>query len=189
MGDGFGFLREYKGGEYSFMGLLPEEGSCVEDYLVDLATDKQDLADAIQNGYSGDVIVQIPEFTVDYRTDSHSIYAERGMDLPFQMEEADFSRMIKGDCYVSIDEVVHTTHINLDRNGSEAMAATTIEMDVRPVSESGYGMLFGECPWYDRNRWDIDQIPVEIILDRPFIYGIIDNKTGMPITLGMVNHL
>ncbi|MBR3103493.1 MAG: hypothetical protein IKH46_06685 [Lachnospiraceae bacterium] len=31
--------------------------------------------------------------------------------------------------------------------------------------------------------------PVMIILDRPFIYGIIDNETGLPVFLGCVNTL
>ncbi len=28
-----------------------------------------------------------------------------------------------------------------------------------------------------------------IILDRPFIYGIIDNETGLPVFLGCVNQM
>ncbi|MBP1586245.1 MAG: hypothetical protein ILP17_11195, partial [Lachnospiraceae bacterium] len=37
LGNGIGFLRPYKGGEYSFVGILPDEGISVSEYIADLA--------------------------------------------------------------------------------------------------------------------------------------------------------
>ena len=171
---GTGFLKDYKGGEYSFMGLLPEEGTDLDAYIASLAAGDADLAEAIRNCSYGEVIVQIPEFTKDYRVEMVDIFEDMGMSLPFLQGLAEFPNMmetIDGSPYdVWIGNVLHKTHIEVDRVGTRAAAVTVIEMDrcmaVAPVED-----------------------PVKVILDRPFIYGIIDNETGLPVFLGCVNSL
>ena len=171
---GTGFLKDYKGGEYSFMGLLPEEGTDLDAYIASLAAGDADLAEAIRNCSYGDVIVQIPEFTKDYKVEMVDIFEDMGMTLPFLQGLAEFPNLmetIDGSPYdVWIGNVLHKTHIEVDSVGTRAAAVTVIEMDrcmaVAPVED-----------------------PVKVILDRPFIYGIIDNETGLPVFLGCVNSL
>ena len=171
---GTGFLKDYKGGEYSFMGLLPEEGTDLDAYIASLASGDADLAEAIRNCSYGDVIVQIPEFTKDYKVEMVDIFEDMGMTLPFLQGLAEFPNLmetIDGSPYdVWIGNVLHKTHIEVDRVGTRAAAVTVIEMDrcmaVAPVED-----------------------PVKVILDRPFVYGIIDNETGLPVFLGCVNSL
>ena len=171
---GTGFLKDYKGGEYSFMGLLPEEGTDLDAYIASLASGDADLAEAIRNCSYGDVIVQIPEFTKDYKVEMVDIFEDMGMTLPFLQGLAEFPNLmetIDGSPYdVWIGNVLHKTHIEVDSVGTRAAAVTVIEMDrcmaVAPVED-----------------------PVKVILDRPFIYGIIDNETGLPVFLGCVNSL
>ncbi|MBR3103494.1 MAG: serpin family protein [Lachnospiraceae bacterium] len=175
LGDGIGFVRDYKGGEYSFMGLLPEEGTDLDGYIASLAGSDADLAAAIRNCSYGDVIVQIPEFTTDYGVEMKEMLIDMGMDLPFDPVKAEFTEMMEptdgGDYQVWIGAVLHKTHIEVDRKGTRAAAVTAIEMDrcnaIAPIEEE----------------------PIRIILDRPFIYGIIDNATGLPVFLGCVNSL
>ena len=171
---GTGFLKDYKGGEYSFMGLLPEEGTDLDAYIASLAAGDADLAEAIRNCSYGDVIVQIPEFTKDYKVEMVDIFEDMGMTLPFLQGLAEFPNLmetIDGSPYdVWIGNVLHKTHIEVDSVGTRAAAVTVIEMDrcmaVAPVED-----------------------PVKVILDRPFVYGIIDNETGLPVFLGCVNSL
>jgi serpin B len=100
---------------------------------------------------------------------------DMGMDRPFDPMMAEFTEMMEptdGNGYqVWIGAVLHKTHIEVDRKGTRAAAVTAIEMDrcnaIAPIEEE----------------------PIRIILDRPFIYGIIDNATGLPVFLGCVNSL
>jgi serpin B len=90
------------------------------------------------------------------------------------MAAADFTDMMEpvdGDGnQIWLGRVLHKTHIEVDRVGTRAAAVTAIEVEAED-----------SCEEYEE--------PVMIILDRPFIYGIIDNETGLPVFLGCVNSL
>ena len=49
---GQGFIKPYKGGEYSFVGILPKEGQTPEEYLKKLSSSKEDFAKTVREaGY------------------------------------------------------------------------------------------------------------------------------------------
>ena len=70
---------------------------------------------------------------------------------------------------IYIGRVIHKTHIEVDRKGTKAAAASAVEMLDRAAAVP-----------------DEDQ-PVVIYLTRPFVYGIIDNATGLPVFIGVMN--
>ena len=171
---GKGFVRNYKGGAYSFMGLLPEEGTDMGSFVEALA--EEDLAGAINNRKSGLALVRIPEFSADTDLEMSSIFKAMGMELAFDPNRADFSDMVtildtERIDRICIGRIIHKTHIEVDRKGTKAAAASAVEMldcagAIEPVEEF-----------------------VEICLNRPFVYGIIDNATGLPVFLGVINSL
>ena len=67
-----------------------------------------------------------------------------------------------------IAKVLHKTAITVDTEGTRAAAVTAIEM---------------------RDKCAFEMPEKEVILDRPFVYAIIDTETNMPIFLGTVNTL
>ena len=81
--------------------------------------------------------------------------------------QADFSKM--GYCpdgrNISISRVLHKTHIDVDGLGTKAGAATVVEM----------------C----KEMAMVEQ-PERIILDRPFLYAIVEKDTGIPVFIGTV---
>ncbi len=165
----YGFLRDYKGGEYSFMGLPPEEGTALNDYIKELGDSGADLSAAIRNIQYGDVVVRIPEFTNDYDIEMSMVLKSMGMADAFDSSKADLTGMMKpvsvDDYQVWIDRVLHKTHIEVDRKGTRAAAVTAVEAVEEYIP------------------------PIYVILDRPFIYGIIDNATGLPVFLGCMNRM
>ena len=172
---GTGFIRPYKGGEYSFVGILPEEGTTVEDFLAELAANGDQFADAVRNpeyNYEN-VLVKIPEFEYDYFKEMSKVLQDMGMELPFDAYNADLSGMLRAandseyNTYVS--RVLHKTYIKVDREGTRAAAVTAIEISDACVA--------------------VGEPPVTVYLDRPFVYGIVDNATGLPVFLGTVNQL
>ncbi|MCR4648230.1 MAG: serpin family protein [Lachnospiraceae bacterium] len=173
LGEGQGFIKPYKGGEFSFVGILPDEGVSPEEYLSKIAASDEDFSKAVREAQYTDVRVTIPEFSMDYSVKLHDIYMDMGMDVPFDEEKADFFDMLEtttGQPYeVWIGKILHKTHIELDRKGTRAAAVTLVEMDAKCTA--------AEMP---------EQYYV-INLDRPFVYAIVENETGLPVFLGCQN--
>lgn len=164
-----GFLKCYKGGDYAFMAILPNEGVSVEEYASEMTGES--LRNLYDNRYRGyyHVETKIPEFTYDYDLSLTDPLIGMGMDRAFN-DTADFTEMAEtqtGALYIS--DVIHKTFIQLDRKGTKAAAATAVIM----TETAG-----NECR------------PVEIkyvYLERPFIYAIVDTRTGIPMFIGAVN--
>ena len=68
-----------------------------------------------------------------------------------------------------MDSIIHKARIEVDRQGTKAAAVTMGAIEV--------GCAF-----------PLDK-PKVVELDRPFVYAIMDNKTGLPVFTGIVNKL
>ena len=116
------------------------------------------------------VHTKIPEFTYDYSATLNEPLYEMGIKDAFSDTKADFSNMAQiADYNIFISKILHKTHIELDRNGTRAAAVTAVIMECAASIEPP----------------DIK----EVYLDRPFVYAIIDRKTGVPVFLGALNNL
>ena len=80
-------------------------------------------------------------------------------------DAADFSGITAQE-RLFISAVVHQAYIDVDEQGTEAAAATAIGM--RPMAM----------------RQEPD--PIRMVVDRPFLFAIIDTATGLPLFLGQV---
>ncbi len=168
LGKGKGFSRPYAD-QYSFVGLLPDADVDVYDYLADM--EGADLVEALNSKKTAKTLVRIPEFTFDYDTDAGETLKALGMERAFSTS-ADFSRLgtVKGGG-IRIGRVIHKTRIELTRDGTKAAAATAVTMVATSAGPGTY------IP------------PVEIYLDRPFIFAIVDNETNLPLFCGVVTEI
>lgn len=160
-----GFVKYYEGGKYAFMALLPEEGMTNEEFLSSLSG--ADLTGLYQSRSSEKVLTRMPEFSYDFSANLVEALQKMGIKSAFDAERADFSNMADvrgGNLFVS--DVLHKTHIELDRNGTKAAAVTAAIM----AAASAY---IGE--------------PKTVYLTRPFVYAIVDDNTGLPVFAGAVN--
>ena len=156
-GSATGFVKDYKGGKYSFAALLPNEGVELYDYIDALTGEKllQTLADAKPIS----VEAAIPQFDCAYELELNAMLETFGIRRAFDEMQADFTAMAvsdEGNLYIGTAK--HQTFIRIDRTGTKAGAATTVEM---------MNFSFGDPP--------------AVTLDRPFVYMILDNATGLPI--------
>lgn len=162
-GDNFtGFSKNYKGGEYSFVALLPEEGTDMADFVSSL--DGDTLTELWQNRSQEDVVITMPEFSFDYETELQGTLSDMGMTSLFS-ESCDLSGM--SEPAKTVSKVIHKTHIDVNRKGTKAAAATAVE-----VCDGAIAL--------PSKRVD---------LDRPFVYAIYDNYNGVPLFIGAVNTL
>lgn len=169
-GDGFGgFSKNYEGNGYSFVGLLPDDENA--DIFAFAASLTGEGWLEMWNGRRGaPVTVGIPEFSYDAYIPLNKTLQTMGMKEMFMPEDADFSKLghsERGNIYCS--SVEQKTFIDVSRNGTKAAAVTWATMD--------------ECASAE---------PIEhytVILDRPFVYAIVDNATGLPLFVGVVSGL
>lgn len=165
-GDAQAFIKPYAGEQYAFMGILPNKGTSVSDYISKLDGERwyalwDSRTDELTESY-------IPEFKYDYSNELCEHLCEIGMDIAFT-NAADFSGMdAQHRKAVKISYVFHKTHIEVDRKGTKAAAATAV---VNTFCDS----------------ISVGPMPHIIKLDRPFIYAIVDVETGFPVFLGAVN--
>ena len=164
-----GFLKYYDGSHYAFAALLPNEGVSISDYADSLTGEKL-LKLFGEPSYDYTVRASIPEFKFDWGKSIAEAVSEMGLDKAF-MPSADFSNMAETSTgLLYIGDVIHKTHIELDRSGTKAAAATEIEM------KCGAALI------------DEEKIK-RVYLDRPFIFAIIDLETSLPVFMGAVNSI
>ena len=158
-----GFVKDYAGGRYSFAAVLPEEGMTLEEYMA--LFDAKELGTLLDSTSEARTTTAMPKFSYDFSLEMSGVLAALGMPTAFG-SGADFSelgRSTEGNLYIS--SVVHKTFIAVDALGTRAGAVTSVTMSV-------------ECaPQY------------AVVLDRPFLYMILDNETNLPIFIGTLASL
>ena len=128
--------------------------------------------DVITLWRAADVTARIPKFSLDYDVDLVKIMKSMGLVEAFDGVKANFKPMAEfpgGNA--SINTALQKTHFELDENGIKAAAVTYIALG----KNSAYS----------------EKIPpkIDIFLDRPFVYMIVDDSTNLPLFVGVVNTL
>lgn len=164
-----GFKKSYEDG-YSFVALLPKEGTAVADCVNSL--DGNTFGSLLDNGRYEKVNAVIPEFTSEYTVNNLiNIFENMGIKDIFRPDMADMSDMATaaapgGDTAYNlyISKILHKTFIEVNRKGTRAAAVT--EMVAGTTSLERPEKIY------------------TVRLDRPFIYAIIDDATATPIFMG-----
>ncbi len=158
-----GFVKYYEGGAYAFAALLPEEGLGAAEYAGSLTGDA--LSELFEHAQSTAVAASMPKFSSEFSTDLAASLRTLGMEDAFSMQDADFTGI--GTCEMGnlyISRVLHKTRIDVDEAGTKAGAATAVEM------RAGGAMT---------------EEPKQVVLDRPFVYFLMDMEREMPLFAGV----
>jgi serpin B len=159
-GDGYQAVElEYDGGELSMIILLPQ----VDRFETFEASLDTQLVDAIVKDLEPRRIdLMMPRFEFESSFSLREVLAQMGMPVAFS-GSADFSGMT-GNYDLFIADVVHKAFVSVDEAGTEAAAATAVGMELTAVPEE----------------------PVEVTIDRPFIFLIRDIQTGTILFVGRI---
>jgi serpin B len=107
----------------------------------------------------------LPRFRVTSTFDLPPALAALGITLARQRGQADFSGITTAE-RLFIGRAVHQAYIDVDEQGTEAAAATAVVvMTARAL---------------------VADPPVEVTVDRPFLFAITDTVSGLPLFLGRV---
>ncbi len=162
-----GFIKDYAGGTYSFAVLLPNAGVGLDEYVEDLCRrEPAALLAWLQSPQCTAVNTALPQFSLDCSLNLNKALKALGVTNAFDEALADFTGMdSSGGLYMS--QVLHKTHITVAGLGTKAGAMTAVQMSK-------------ESAILDSK---------EVICNRPFVYLILDNATGLPLFIGALTEL
>ena len=119
---------------FSMTVMLPAANQTVDEFIDQLTPeDWIDYFNRLDNAFG---TVSMPKLKLNYRLLMNDVLSKMGMGVAFDPELADFSR-INGYGDLFINRVIHQSFIQIDEEGTEAAAATIVEMceavSVRPT--------------------------------------------------------
>jgi serpin B len=147
----------YGGQAYSMTILLPEESDGIADLIEELTHDQWNGWIAALDSTSR--YVSMPKFTLEYELTMNDVLSALGMSIAFDPNAADFTNMYApGGAYIS--KVKHKTYVDVDEEGTEAAAVTSVEIGLTSAG------------------------PQPIVIDRPFVFAIRENHSGTILFVG-----
>ena len=152
----------YGDGEFSMMVMLPHQDKTTDDVIA--LMDAEHWAEWTGDFRTAGVNLQIPKFKFGFKKLLNQDLTDMGMGIAFG-GDADFSGINPARA-LYISRVIHQTFIDVNEEGTEAAAATIVEM--RELSSNGGGS------------------PISFIVDRPFIFVIKENSSGALLFMGKV---
>ena len=163
-----GVVKYYKDGKYAFAALLPKEGITVDELVAGL--DGEELNRILTGRKDTTVYTAIPKFETDFDIEMSGVLKTMGMPLAFDPEKADFKALGESEeGNISISRVIHKTFMSVGEQGTKAGAATLVEM----VDEAAL----------------LEEEPKEVLLNRPFVYMLVDCETWTPFFIGTMMHV
>lgn len=169
MKTGYAYAREihthvlnlpYTGLDYSMTILLPRRGA-IESLKRNLTLGA--FAKALSRLRKVIVEVQLPRFKLEERYTLKDVLPKVGIREVFDATEADLSG-VNGDRDLFVTDVVHKAVVEVNEEGSEASAATSVIVTSR-------------------------NLPLQFHADRPFLFFIRNTRTGDILFIGQVNRV
>ena len=161
-----GVVLPYDDGRLAFVAILPDlypDSPDFGQWLNNL--EGNSLSQLINNREDATFLsFAMPKFSAEWKGNLEDTLPLLGLEDAFVPGAADFSSLGDSPEGYYISQVIHATKIEVNEKGTEAAAATVV------AAESG-----AAAP---------PQEGITLILDRPFLYGIVDLYTGVPLFLG-----
>lgn len=150
----------YGNGHYSMTIFLPRESVSLESFIAELTAEHwQAWMDSF---VEIEGVLYLPKFKLEYEQTLNDALSALGMGVAFNRANADFTG-INRDGNLFISQVKHKTFVEVNEQGTEAAAVTSVEIEVTSVPDK-----------------------FEMRLDRPFMFVIRDHHVGTQLFLGKI---
>jgi len=145
---------------FSMTILLPAVGTNIDNFAGTLT--QQVWNSSISGITSREVELYFPKFKFEYEKALNDMLKSMGMSIAFSKTDADFTNIDKrGQLYIS--EVKHKTFVQVDEEGTEAAAVTSVGVGITSIGQN----------------------PV-MRIDRPFVFVIRENHSGTILFVGKI---
>ncbi|RZS96956.1 serpin family protein [Cecembia calidifontis] len=155
----------YSTGQYQ-MAIIQANSGTLSSILPEITT--ENLALWSENSRESNVILKMPKFKMRYKEENlNSKLENMGLVTPFSPNPANFTKIFEGSFPpMLISRVIHEALIEVDEKGTEAAAATIIEISVTSMPSG----------------------PSIIKLDKPFYFLIKEKNSGSILFMGKLGN-
>jgi serpin B len=161
-GEGFQVVvLPYGAGRLGAYFFLPDQGSSLAAFLTGLNPDNWEGWLSQLQVMEGDVV--LPRFAIEYEANLNEALKAMGMAVAFDEARADLSGMRPVPPNLFIQDVKHKAFVQVNEQGTEAAAVTSVEVGITAVREKFH-----------------------FVADRPFFFAIRDAETGSVLFIGAV---
>jgi len=151
----------YGNRQYSMTIVVPKGNSTLSDVAGRLS--RTQLNDWLSQADTSAMVLHLPKFRLQYENELNAMLTQLGMGEAFG-NQANFSRMLaNGANNLSLSSVLHKTFLEVNEEGSEAAAVTSIGV----VTTS---------------------VPPSVYLNRPFIFLIREKATDAVLFMGQLTN-
>lgn len=147
----------YGNGQFSMTLLVPEGQHTVNDVVQEL--NDENLSAWLAAADTSGVELHMPKFKMEYKKELNETLAALGMGIAFS-SDADFSNMVNGSRSLNISEVMHKTFLEVNEEGTEAAAVTSVGIGVTSAG------------------------PSVLNIDRPFVFLIREKSSNTILFIG-----
>ena len=157
-----GVVLPYDDGRLAFVAILPDGG--LDGWLEEL--DGETFSHLLDSAKDTLVYLRMPKFEAEWGGSLSDALKDLGLESAFDPGQADFSALgsVEGGAPLFVGSVDHRAKIQVNEKGTEAAAATVVAVPAGAEAEP--------------------MDPVELCLDRPFCYAVVDLERGVPLFLG-----
>ena len=158
-----GVYLPYNDGRTGFVALLPDEGVTPAQVLQELEGQSltQPLPDDLYQ-----VELYLPKFSLNYTQQLTRPLQAMGISSLFSTE-ADLSRLATADAPLCVSSILQKVRVEVNEEETKAAAATIEDVDTSAAP-------------------DVELEYIELRLDRPFVYAIVDRPTATPLFAGVL---
>lgn len=161
---GEGVVLPFAGEDYSFVAFMPTEEVDLSDYLNNVTIEQ--AVTLFEEMQTEKVDLHFPKFEVNFENVLNDPLQTLGVQAIFDMNTDQLAPMGTAGGNLYVNKMFQKTYLAVDEKGTEAASAVGTE-----ISETS--LLIPEGRMIDFNR--------------PFLYGIIDNETGLPLFIGRMD--
>ena len=155
----------YGKGQFNMFVMLPANGKSSQDVIDELNTDNWN--NWVKSFEIKDpVVVTMPRFKFAFETKLNKVLVQMGMEKAFQPYIADFSKMSDEDLYIS--SAIHKSFIDVNENGTEAAAVTSITFTTTSAGNEPPKTYF--------------------TVNKPFVFAITEKDTNAILFMGEVQN-
>jgi serpin B len=148
----------YSNRQYSMTILVPKENRTIHDITNNLTNTQ--LNAWLANADSTGLELHLPKFKLEYKKELRETLTQLGMGEAFS-NQANFNRMLADNGQLAISEVMHKTFLEVNEEGTEAAAATSV------------GIV-------------VTSLPPSIRVDRPFVFLIREKSSNAILFIGQL---
>lgn len=155
----------YGEGQYNMIVMLPANGKNAQDVINSLSSENWKSWESAFK-VTDNVVVTMPRFKYEFKTELNKVLTKMGMAKAFQPGIADFSKISAEELYIS--SALHKSYIDVNENGTEAAAVTSITFSNTSAGNEPPKTYF--------------------TVNKPFVFAITEKDTEAILFIGEVQH-